>query len=70
MKHEDLKELADRCRLIASNADDFTKKRLLELALAYEARLEGRSLASKKLLSLTANGQDGASKSRSDHPAR
>jgi hypothetical protein len=51
MKQEDLKELAERCRLIADNADVFTKKRLLELALAYEARLEGRSLASKRLVS-------------------
>ncbi len=50
MKPEDLQEMAERCRAIAENADGFTKKRLLELALKYEARFEGRSLATKRLL--------------------
>lgn len=50
MRQEDLREMADRCRSIAENADDFTKKRLLELALRYEARSEGRSLATKRLM--------------------
>jgi hypothetical protein len=49
MKSEDLKEMANRCRSIADGADDFVKKRLLDLALKYEARYEGRSLASRKL---------------------
>jgi hypothetical protein len=57
MKKEDLKEMADRCRSLANKADEFTKRRLLELALTYEARLEGRSLAYKKLISLDANGR-------------
>lgn len=49
MRQEDLKEMAERCRLLASHADSFTKKRLIDLALKYEARSEGRSLASKIL---------------------
>ena len=54
MKPEDLKEMADRCRLIAGRADAFTRRRLLDLALKYEARLEGRSLASRKLTAMAA----------------
>ena len=41
--------MAERCRFLASNADNFTKKRLMDLALKYEARSEGRSIASKML---------------------
>jgi len=52
MKTDDLQQMADRCRLIAGNADEFTKGRLLDLALKYEARVEGRSLASKKLTAM------------------
>jgi hypothetical protein len=58
MKQEDLKEMAQRCRLIADTADDFTKKRLLDLALKYEARSEGRSLASQRLSSLSLNSEN------------
>ena len=54
MKPEDLKELAGRCRRLAGTADAFTKRRLLDLALKYEARLEGRSLASKRLGAIAA----------------
>jgi hypothetical protein len=53
MRHEDLKTMADRCRHIAESADEFTRKRLLDLALKYEARVEGRSLASRRLGSIT-----------------
>jgi len=55
MKQEDLQEMAQRCRLMADTADDFTRKRLLDLALKYEARYEGRSLASKRLSSISVN---------------
>jgi hypothetical protein len=34
-----LKEQADRCRRLADNADQFTKRRLLDLAEKYEDRL-------------------------------
>lgn len=57
MKQEDLQTLADRCRSLAEVADAFTKQRLLDLALKYEARVEGRSLASKRLSSMVISGQ-------------
>ena len=41
MRHNDLRDLAQRCRLIAGKADAFTKRRLLNLAAQYDARLEG-----------------------------
>jgi hypothetical protein len=62
MKQENLQEMADRCRSIAENADEFTKKRLMELALKYEARSEGRSLATKRLMAgngYSTNAADG-----------
>ncbi|MGH6679072.1 MAG: hypothetical protein ACREDL_09125 [Bradyrhizobium sp.] len=37
MKEQDIQQLAERCRTLARNADIFTKKRLLDLALRYEA---------------------------------
>jgi hypothetical protein len=58
MQQEDLKEMAERCRIIAGSADEFTKRRLLDLALKYEARFEGRSLASKRLSSISVNGSN------------
>jgi hypothetical protein len=39
MKIEDLKEQAARCRRLARGADPFTTKRLMDLALEYEARI-------------------------------
>jgi hypothetical protein len=57
MRQEDLQEMADRCRLMAVTADEFTRKRLLDLALQYEARAEGRSLATKRLTSILLNDQ-------------
>ena len=35
-----LKEQAERCRLLADNADEFTKRRLLDLAVRYDKRLK------------------------------
>jgi hypothetical protein len=52
MKQEDLTTMAERCRSIAEGADTFTKKRLLDLALKYEARSNGRSLASQRLVAI------------------
>jgi hypothetical protein len=34
-----LKAYAERCRLLAENADEFTKRRLLDLAAHYDKRL-------------------------------
>jgi hypothetical protein len=35
-----LKAHAERCRLLAENADEFTKRRLLDLAAHYDKRLK------------------------------
>jgi hypothetical protein len=35
-----LKAQAERCRLLAENADEFTKRRLLDLAAHYDKRLK------------------------------
>jgi hypothetical protein len=45
--------MAERCRLLAEGADAFTKKRLLDLALKYEARSNGRSLATQRLVAMS-----------------
>jgi hypothetical protein len=34
-----LKEQAERCRRLAKDADPYTQKRLLDLALEYDARM-------------------------------
>jgi hypothetical protein len=44
-----LKEQANRCRSLAENADPFIKKRLLDLAAKYDARLGVPSRASRTL---------------------
>jgi hypothetical protein len=44
-----LKEQAARCRSLAQIADKFTKRRLLDLAEEYDARLGGQSRASRNL---------------------
>jgi len=36
MDNEYLKQQADRCRSLAEKADEFTKRRLLELAAKYD----------------------------------
>ena len=50
--------MAQRCRLMADTADDFTRRRLLDLALKYEARYEGKSLASKRLSSISVDSMN------------
>jgi hypothetical protein len=44
-----LKEQASRCRSLAESADQFTKRRLLDLAERYEDRLGHPSRASRAL---------------------
>jgi hypothetical protein len=44
-----LKEQADRCRSLAEKADQFTKRRLLDLAAKYDDRLGRPSRASRAL---------------------
>ena len=53
MKISAVKELAERCRRLAAQADEFTKKRLLDLAARYEAEIargEIRSSLATKFL--------------------
>jgi hypothetical protein len=42
-----LKEQAARCRSLADKADQFTKRRLLDLAAKYEGGMSGPSQASR-----------------------
>jgi hypothetical protein len=62
MNDEYLKEQAQRVRALAENADPFTKRRLLDLAERYDARLGRPSRATRVLGSLAANNQQ-----RPDH---
>jgi hypothetical protein len=39
-----LKAQAERCRLLAKNSDEFTKRRLFVLAIHYEKRLQAAEL--------------------------
>ena len=48
MKDEFIQEMAERCRVLAGNADIFTKRRLLELAAKYDALAGRRSPVSRK----------------------
>ena len=47
-----LKAYAERCRSLAENADEFTKRRLLDLAASYDKRLKagGHSAATRALI--------------------
>jgi hypothetical protein len=49
MDNSSLKELADRCRRLAENADTFTKRRLLDLAERYDDTLNRPSRATRSL---------------------
>jgi len=70
-----LKAHAERCRSLAENADEFTKRRLLDLAATYDKRIwaAGPSAATRGLttplhLDETAK-QIGVSVSGGDRPA-
>ena len=47
-----LKVYAERCRSLAENADEFTKRRLLDLAASYDKRVKaaGPSAATRALI--------------------
>ena len=47
-----LKAYAERCRILAENADEFTKRRLLDLAANYDKRVKaaGPSAASRAVV--------------------
>jgi hypothetical protein len=47
MDNSFLKEHAERCRSLAAMADEFTKRRLLDLAETYDLQLSKASRASR-----------------------
>jgi len=47
-----LKEHAARCRSLADKADEFTKRRLLDLASRYENRLQGQASRASRVIKL------------------
>jgi hypothetical protein len=47
-----LKAQAARCRSLADKADEFTKRRLLDLAERYEGRLSDRSSRATRIIKL------------------
>jgi hypothetical protein len=54
-----LKAHAERCRLLAENADEFTKRRLFDLAAHYDKRLKAAGpLAATRFLKAPLNTKD------------
>jgi hypothetical protein len=55
-----LKSHADRCRSLAENADEFTKRRLLDLAAHYDNRVRAAepSVATARFLKTPLNTKD------------
>jgi hypothetical protein len=66
MNKDDIKERANRCRLMAGTADAFTKRRLLDLASKYEARLAGPSPAANKITKGPVANENSSGRQRSD----
>jgi hypothetical protein len=52
MDNSFLEEQAARCRKLADIADQFTKRRLLDLAANYEDRLSGKPSRATRLMNL------------------
>ena len=50
-----LKAQAERCRSLAENADEFTKRRLLDLAAHYDKRLKAAQPPVSRFLKATLN---------------
>jgi hypothetical protein len=54
-----LKAHADRCRSLAENADEFTKRRLLDLAAHYDKRIKAAGpSAATRILKARLNPQE------------
>jgi hypothetical protein len=54
-----LKAHAERCRLLAENADEFTKRRLLDLAAHYDKRVRAAEPSvATRLLKSPLNSKD------------
>jgi hypothetical protein len=57
MNDDYFREQASRVRAMADKADPFTKKRLLDLAQTYDARLDRTPRSPAKLPSVSINSQ-------------
>jgi hypothetical protein len=57
MDSSSLKEMAARCRSLADNADQFTKKRLLDLAAKYD-QMSGEPSRASRILKMPVNLPD------------
>jgi hypothetical protein len=55
MDNSFLKEHAARCRSLAGNADEFTKRRLLDLAAKYDDRLLSQPSRASRVIKLPVN---------------
>ena len=66
MDNSFLEEQAARCRKLADIADQFTKRRLLDLAANYEDRLSGKPSRATRLMNLPTQMLSARSASRSD----
>jgi len=53
-----LKAQAERCRSLAKNADEFTKRRLFVLAVHYEKRLMAAEPLATRILKMPLNSKD------------
>ncbi len=60
-----LKAHAERCRSLAENADEFTKRRLLDLAANYDKRVRGAGpSAATRILTAPLNIKDVSTQER------
>jgi hypothetical protein len=66
MDNSFLEEQAARCRKLADSADQFTKRRLLDLAARYEDRLLGKPSGATRLMNLPTQMLSARPASRSD----
>jgi hypothetical protein len=61
MDNSFLRERAARCRSLADKADEFTKRRLLNLAARYDDRLLSQTSRASRIIKLPANLPDAPS---------
>ena len=66
MDNSFLEEQAARCRKLADSADQFTKRRLLDLAASYDDRLRGKTSRATRLMNLPTQMPNAPVGTRSD----
>jgi len=65
-----MREQAARCRSLAENADEFIKKRLLDLAARYESSLPDRTTQASRVIRLLQELQEVPSRGASPAPPK